>query len=97
MRARIYLPAKNAMQSGRANTRHWVLEFEPEALRRLDPLMGWSGTADMNGEVILRFPTAEAAIAYAEGRRIPYEVEQPKPAARVIKAYADNFKFQKSR
>lgn len=97
MRARIYQPAKNAMQSGRANTRGWVLEFEPEALRRLDPLMGWSGTTDMNGEVILRFPTADAAIAYAEARRIPYEVEAAKPLVRQIKAYADNFKFQRAR
>ncbi len=42
MFARIFKPAKTAMQSGRAKTSRWVLEFEAEAARRIDPLMGWT-------------------------------------------------------
>ncbi|MFZ2868901.1 ETC complex I subunit [Zavarzinia sp.] len=97
MQARIYLPTKNAMQSGKANSRRWVLDFEPEAIRRLDPLMGWTGTTDMNGEVRMTFESKEAAIAYCEKHRIPFEVQEPKPFPLKIKTYADNFRYDKVR
>lgn len=97
MQARIYLPTKNAMQSGKANSRRWVLEFEPEAIRRLDPLMGWTGTTDMNGEVRLTFETKEAATAYCEKHRIPFEVQEPKGFTPKIKTYADNFRYDRVR
>ncbi|MDD3446524.1 MAG: ETC complex I subunit [Zavarzinia sp.] len=97
MQARIYLPTKNAMQSGKANSRRWVLEFEPEAIRRLDPLMGWTGTTDMNGEVRMTFENRESAVAYCEKHRIPFEVQEPKVLTPKIKAYADNFKFDRVR
>lgn len=97
MQARIYLPTKNAMQSGKANSRRWVLEFEPEAIRRLDPLMGWTGTTDMNGEVRMTFETKEAATAYCEKHRIPFEAQEPKPFPLKIKTYADNFRYDKVR
>ncbi len=93
MLARIYQPAKTAMQSGNANTREWVLEFEPAIARRLDPLTGWTGSADMNGQVRLTFPSRQEAIAYAKRRQIPHQVFNPRPRRRVLKAYADNFKF----
>ena len=60
MLARIYLPAKTAMQSGRANTKEWVLDFEPASARVSDPLMGWTQTGDMNGQVRIAFDTREA-------------------------------------
>ncbi|MFA5123446.1 ETC complex I subunit [Zavarzinia sp.] len=97
MQARIYLPTKNAMQSGKANSRRWVLEFEPEAIRRLDPLMGWTGTTDMNGEVKMTFETKDEAVAYCEKHRIPYEVQDPKPVTFKLKTYADNFKYDRVR
>jgi len=97
MQARIYLPTKNAMQSGKANSRRWVLEFEPEAMRRLDPLMGWTGTTDMNGEVRMTFESKEAATAYCEKHRIAFEVQEPKTLTPKIKAYADNFKYDRVR
>ena len=65
MLARIYLPARSAMQSGQAATREWILEFAPEDRKVLDPLMGWTGSGDMDGQVRLRFPTRDEAIAYA--------------------------------
>ena len=93
MLARIYKPARNAMQSGQANAKDWVLEFEPEEARRVDPLMGWSGSGDMNGQVRLSFDSREEAVAYAERYRIAYQIFEPKEPKRAVRAYADNFKY----
>lgn len=93
MLARIYKPARNAMQSGQANTKEWVLEFEPEEARRIDPLMGWTGSGDMKGQVRLTFDTREEAVAYAARYRIPYQLFDPKEPKRSVRAYADNFKY----
>ena len=65
MRARIYQPARTAMQSGTAKTHGWVLEFAPSEAREVDPLMGWTGSADTQSQVRLRFESKEAALAYA--------------------------------
>lgn len=65
MRAKIYRPARNAMQSGTARTRKWVLEFAPSQARRIDPLMGWTGSGDMDAQVRLTFDTLDAAREYA--------------------------------
>ena len=93
MRARIYQPAKSAMQSGTANSKEWVLEFEPEAPRSIDPLMGWTSSTDTRGQVRLEFDTATEAVAYAERMGIPYTLSEPKPRKFVRKSYADNFRF----
>ena len=91
MTARIYKPARNAMQSGTANTKEWVLDYEPEQPRMIDPLMGWTSSSDMKSQVRLRFDTKDEAIAYAERNGIAYRVEDPKPATRKIVSYSDNF------
>ena len=91
MLARIYRPAKTAMQSGKANTRHWRLEFEPASARTIDPLMGWTSSADMNGQVRLDFDSQEEAVAYAERHGIAFQLVEPKAAPLILKAYADNF------
>ena len=91
MLARIYRPAKTAMQSGKAKSRDWRLEFEPASARFNDPLMGWSGTTDMNGQVRLTFETKEDAVAYAERHGIAFRLHEPQEAPMIIKAYADNF------
>ncbi|MEL6234348.1 MAG: ETC complex I subunit [Pseudomonadota bacterium] len=93
MLARIYKPARNAMQSGQAKTREWVLEFAPEQRKRIDPLMGWSGSGDMNRQVKLRFDSKEAAVDYARHHGIAYQVQEPKPRKPVIRprGYGDNF------
>jgi hypothetical protein len=95
MLARIYRPAKSAMQSGVAKTKDWVLEFEPASARRPDPLMGWSSSTDMNGQVRLAFDTEAEAVAYANHHGIPFQVFEPKVPRRIIKAYADNFAFSR--
>ena len=93
MLARIFRPAKTAMQSGRANTKEWVLEFEPASARVSDPLMGWTVSTDMNGQVRLMFDTRDEAVAYAQRHGIAFELLAPKEARRIVKAYADNFAY----
>lgn len=97
MLARIFQPARNAMQSGQAGTRHWLLEFVPSDAKVLDPLMGWTGSGDMNRQVRLRFETAEEAIAYAEAKGIPFQRFDPKPRKPIVRAqgYGDNFAAQR--
>jgi hypothetical protein len=93
MRARIFQPPKNAMQSGWGNTREWMLEFVATHARRPDPLMGWIGGGDTQQQVRLTFDTKEEAIAYAERAGLDYDVELPQPRRVKPKAYADNFKY----
>jgi len=93
MPARIYKPAKSAMQSGLARTEEWVLEYEPEAPRQIDPLMGWTSSRDMKSQLKLTFETKEDAVAYAERNGIAFTIFEPKLRQAVKKSYADNFKF----
>jgi len=94
MLARIFRPSRNAMQSGRANSAEWVLEFELKDARRPDPLMGWTVTQDTeSSQVRLTFDTREDAVRYAEKHGIAFQLIDPAPAKRIIKAYADNFAF----
>jgi ETC complex I subunit conserved region len=95
MRARIYQPAKTAMQSGRAGGQQWVLEFEPESRSAIDPLMGWTSSANTRAQVRISFDTLEEAVAYAKRQGYAYSVEQPKQRALRPKAYADNFKYDR--
>jgi hypothetical protein len=95
--ARIFKPARNAMQSGKAKPKEWILEFEPRDAKRPDPLMGWAGSSDTLGQVTLRFATREEAIAYAEKRGIDYELEMPHTTKLKPKSYADNFRFDRIR
>ncbi|OYW81799.1 MAG: ETC complex I subunit [Hyphomonas sp. 32-62-5] len=92
MEARIYKPAKSAMQSGRGNTKEWVLEFvNTGAHRRPDPLMGWTSIDDTSSQVRLHFDTREQAIAYAEREGLNFTVTEPRERKRLVKSYADNF------
>jgi hypothetical protein len=92
MTARIYKPAKTAMQSGRGKTKEWVLDYEPEEPRVVESLMGWTTSGDMKSQIRLQFETKEEAIAYAERHGIPYQVQENKATAppRGL-SYADNF------
>lgn len=91
MLAKIYRPARNAMQSGTAKSQDWVLEFDSQTPRTVDPLMGWIGNADTNTQVRMTFETREEAIDYARRQGIAFQVTEPREPKRVIKAYADNF------
>jgi len=91
MTARIYQPARTAMQSGTAKTKEWVLDYEPEQPRAIEPLMGWTSSDDMKQQVRLSFDTREEAVAYCEREGIAYEVFESKPSKRQRIAYSDNF------
>ena len=92
MPARIYQRPKNAMQSGRARTAEWVLEFEPADAQRADPMMGWAGSSDTRRQIILTFANADEARAYADRYGINYHVV-PTPVKRLkLQSYADNFR-----
>ncbi len=93
---RIYRPSKTAMQSGRAVTRTWVLEFEPEAARRIEPLMGWTSSPDTRRQVRMAFASKEEAVAYAEKRGFAYAIEEPAERNVRPKSYADNFRYDRT-
>ena len=95
MRARIYQPSKNAMQSGKARAQSWLLEYEPETAKAPDPLMGWTSSADMRQQVQLEFDTSEEAVAYAQKHGIPFQVFEPHRPAPKAKAYSDNFRVDR--
>ena len=97
MLARIYKPAKTAMQSGQAKTHDWVLEFAPEQAKRIDPLMGWTGSGDMRGQVRLRFESKEAALDYAQRHGIPAQVAESKARRANVRprGYGSNFAYDR--
>jgi hypothetical protein len=95
MSAKIYRPAKTAMQSGKGKTHEWLLEFDPERPRTIDPVMGYTSSSDMKQQIHLRFETREEAVAYAERHGIAYRVIEPKDPKRRRVAYSDNFRYDR--
>ena len=93
MFARIYQPAKTAMSSGTAKTKHWVLEFAPTEARDVDPLMGWTSSTETQTQVRLQFATKDAALEYAVTKNITVAVQEPQSRAVNIRVggYAENF------
>jgi hypothetical protein len=96
MSAKIYRPAKTAMQSGKAKTNLWVLEFDAVEARKIDPIMGYTSSGDMQQQVKLWFDSQELAEAYAQRNAIDYRVVLPKEANRQILSYTDNFRFSRT-
>ncbi len=92
MSARIYQRPKNAMQSGKARTGDWLLEFAPAEAKRPDPLTGWAGSGDTRAQVVLTFPSAAAAQAYADRHGIAVHVTATPPRRLKLQSYADNFR-----
>ena len=93
MPARIYRPARNAMTSGTAKTKYWVLEFAPSERRAIDPLMGWTSSGDTQAQVRMKFPTKEAALDYAAEHGIDAVVTDPNRRKAIIRpgGYGENF------
>ncbi len=93
MQARIYQPARNAMQSGMGKTRVWILEFAPASAREIDPLMGWTSSTDTQTQVKLKFDSKDAALEYAKDNGIDaqvFEAHSRKPNVR-SRGYGENF------
>ena len=96
MKARIFRPARTAMQqSGQADNNHWVLEFERESSLFIDPLMGWTGTCDNTQQLRLPFTSKEEAVAYATGNGIEFELKEPEKRVVKPKSYAANFAYNR--
>ncbi len=96
--ARIYRPAKNAMQSGRGGrNRKWVLEYEPASRRDPDPLMGWASAQDTLNQIQLRFDTLDEAIAFAKKHGLEYTLIEQHLRTPKAKSYADNFRYDRVR
>jgi hypothetical protein len=95
--ARIYQPVKTAMQSGRAKTQHWVIDYELPTRRQPDPLMGWSSAGDTLNQVHLRFETLEEAVAFAQKSGFDYTVIQTHQRRFRPKSYAENFRYDRPR
>ncbi|KAA0970715.1 ETC complex I subunit [Aureimonas fodinaquatilis] len=96
MVARIYRPARNAMQSGKAKTHAWVLDYEPVRAKQVEPLMGYTSTSDMRQQVRLKFETQEQAVEYCQRNGIAFEVEETPRIARSKVSYSDNFRYDRS-
>jgi ETC complex I subunit conserved region len=95
MLAKIYRPAKSAMQSGKAGRDKWRLEFVADQAPFTDALMGWTGARDARGQVRMSFDTKEQAIAFARAHNIPHQLADNPAPKRIIKAYADNFSYKR--
>lgn len=93
MLARIFKPAKTAMQSGTAKAEHWMLVYEPEAPLTVEPLMGYSSSSDMRRQIKLSFESKSDAIAYAERNGIPYQVAVEQDKDTKTQSYSDNFRY----
>ena len=94
MTARIFCPAPSPTQSAPEHSKPWLLVFDRESPREIEPLMGWTSSSDMKAQIKLRFATKEEAVAYAEREGVAYRIEMPKAdtASRRILSYSDNFK-----
>jgi len=92
MTARIYQRPKNAMQSGRARTGDWLLEFAPAEAKKPDPLTGWAGSGDTRAQVVLTFASEADARAYADRYGIAVHVTPTPPRRLKLQSYADNFR-----
>jgi hypothetical protein len=96
MSAKIYRPAKTAMQSGKAKTNVWVLEFDQETPRKIDPIMGYTSSGDTRQQLKLTFESQEQAEEYAKRNGVEYRVIAPKEQIRQVLSYTDNFRYSRT-
>ncbi len=91
----IYRPSKTAMQSGHRNTHRWILEFDTDSEKFVEPLMGWTGSTDTTSQLRLRFDSREAAVAFAERHGLKHRIREPKARRVRPKSYAENFAYDR--
>lgn len=95
MQVRIYKPCRSTMQAGRGATRHWILEYPPEAPRTPDPLMGWTSARDTRSQIRLRFEALGQALEFARKQGLEVDLEAAQAPQRVRKTYAENFAYNR--
>ena len=89
-KAKIYKPSKTAMQSGKGNSKNWLLKFDTQNTGT-NPLMGWETSNDTFSEIKLEFSTKDKAIKYAKKNNIDFYIIEPQKNKFIKKSYADNF------
>ena len=94
-KVRIYRPSKTATQSGLANTRRWVLEYESQDARAVEPLMGWTSSGDTTQQIFLTFESRDQAISFALKNGMEFRVDEPHAQRVILKSYAENFRYDK--
>lgn len=97
MFAKIYRPVPSAMQSGRAGSKEWVIEFDNASRRGVEPLMGWISSSDTSSQVRIHFETRDEAIAFAQREGLAFQVTERREPRRVVKSYSDNFSASRRR
>jgi hypothetical protein len=95
VQVRIYRRSKSAMQSGRAATAKWVVEFPPSAPRQIYALTGWTMSGDMQRQLRLEFDSKDEAIAYAQKEGLAYVLEPEHRREMRPKSYSDNFRYDR--
>lgn len=93
--ARIYRPSKTSMQAGKAKNRHWILEFCPNDIQFIEPIMGWRGSNDTLHQIRLTFRSLESAMVYADKMNLILNIEPVHSARTLPKQYADNFRYDR--
>ena len=78
------------MQSGKRNTKKWLLEFDTLD-NGVDPLMGWESSKDTMSEIKLEFSTKNQAINYAKKNNLDFYIIEPQKRKIIKKSYTDNF------
>ena len=89
MSVKIYIPTKNAMQSGKGSLKTWHLKFENEDTRYVEPIMGWTGNADTKSQINLKFDSKDDAIKYAKRNGLDYKVVEPKKPTLKMQSYSE--------
>jgi alpha-glucosidase (family GH31 glycosyl hydrolase) len=89
-KVKIYKPTRTAMQSGKGNTKKWLLEFDTLD-NGVDPLMGWESSKDTMSEIKLEFSSKDHAINYAKKNDLDFYIIEPQKRKIIIKSYSDNF------
>ena len=90
IKAKIYIPTKNSMQSGLGKADKWIIEFQIENTG-INPLMGWESSSNTLSELNLEFATKELAVEYAKKNKIDFEIIEPQKRKTIKKSYAENF------
>ncbi|TRY66136.1 hypothetical protein DNTS_008712 [Danionella cerebrum] len=93
-KVRIFVPARNTMQSGVRNTQKWKIDFDTRE-RWENPLMGWASTADPLSNMVLTFNSKEDAIAFAEKNGWSYDITEKRVPKPRVKSYGANFSWDK--
>ena len=91
VKARMFQPTRSAMQAGVANSKGWRLEYELQAPRGIDPLMGWTTSSDTAQQVSLSFKTKQDAVTFAKKNNLDFVLVEPEKQAVEPKSYAANF------